>query len=398
VSVEARLDALWAVRRGPGGGADRPAFSSAEAEAMRLVAGWAEAAGLVPGIDSFGNLWALPPGDGPVVTSGSHVDTVPDGGRLDGALGTVLALAAAARVEGAGVLVCAAEESPRFGAGTLGSRALWGELSVEGLRDAAGVAASAARAEYLDALGDLPRVTPALERVVAHVEVHVEQRRWLAGRGVRLGVARGIAGAMRFGIEIAGAAGHAGEVPMTARRDALAAGAELVLAAEAAALAEPGCVATVGALEVQPGAGSVIPGRVVASLDVRAEEADAIERVVASVAAAGTRTDARRGTVTTWSRHSRTEPVPLSAPLRRAALAAAARRGAAAMETLSGAGHDVGSLAARVPGALLLVPLVEGESHTPVEVVRAEDVSLALEVLCDVLAEARSRPLSPTRS
>ena len=99
-------------------------------------------------------------------------------------------------------------------------------------------------------------MAPALERVAAHVEVHVEQRRSLAARGVRLGVARGIFGAHRFALEVTGAAGHAGELPMDERRDALAAAAEIVLAAEAAALAEPGCVATVGSLAVRPGRGA----------------------------------------------------------------------------------------------------------------------------------------------
>jgi acetylornithine deacetylase/succinyl-diaminopimelate desuccinylase-like protein len=94
--ITQRLQELWTIAQGPGGGADRPAYSSAEAQAMLLVAGWARDHGLEPGIDAHGNLWALPgwvgPNDGPVVTSGSHVDTVPDGGRYDGALGTVLGL------------------------------------------------------------------------------------------------------------------------------------------------------------------------------------------------------------------------------------------------------------------------------------------------------------------
>ncbi len=91
--VAARLQELWQIAHGPDGGADRPAYSPAEAEAMALVAQWAREAGLQPGLDSHGNLWALPRGwDGPLVTAGSHVDTVPDGGRYDGALGTVLGL------------------------------------------------------------------------------------------------------------------------------------------------------------------------------------------------------------------------------------------------------------------------------------------------------------------
>src|SRR3954447_19677759 len=135
--IAAHLDALWDIAQAPGGGADRPAWSPAEAAAMRLVAEWARAAGLEPALDAHGNLWALPAGDGPVATSGSHVDTVPAGGRYDGALGTVLALDAAPALERArgpaaaldtGVLTCAAEEAPRFGAGTLVSRLLTGAL------------------------------------------------------------------------------------------------------------------------------------------------------------------------------------------------------------------------------------------------------------------------------
>src|SRR3954452_2327605 len=149
--IAARLDALWQIAQALGGGADRPAWAPAEAAAMRLVAGWAREAGLEPALDAHGNLWALPPGDGPAATSGSHVDTVPAGGRYDGALGTVLALEAAEAL-GTGVLTCAAEEAPRFGAGTLGSRPLTGALEdseLESIADAEGVTAAAARAAFL---------------------------------------------------------------------------------------------------------------------------------------------------------------------------------------------------------------------------------------------------------
>src|SRR3954452_1747922 len=180
--IAARLDALWDVAQAPGGGADRPAWSPAEAAAMRLVAGWAADAGLEPALDAHGNLWALPPGGGPVATSGSHVDTVPARGRHDGALGTVLALEAAAALDGgAGVLTCAAEEAPRFAAGTLGSRLLTGaldEAALDDMRDAAGTTAAAARAGFLAELDDLPRLPGAspLDRLRAHAEVHIEPR------------------------------------------------------------------------------------------------------------------------------------------------------------------------------------------------------------------------------
>src|SRR4051794_28949492 len=142
--IAAHLDALWDIAQAPGGGADRPAWWRAEAGAVRRAAEWARAAGLDPALDARGTLWALPAGDGPVATSGSHVDTVPAGGRYDGALGTVLALEAAAAL-GTGVLTCAAEEAPRFGAGALGSRPLTrarDESELESIADADGVTAA----------------------------------------------------------------------------------------------------------------------------------------------------------------------------------------------------------------------------------------------------------------
>ncbi|MGB9182852.1 MAG: hypothetical protein WCB67_02220, partial [Solirubrobacteraceae bacterium] len=186
--IAGRLDALWEIARGPRGGADRPAFSAFEAQAMRLVAGWAREASLEPALDRFGNLWALPTAvSGPVVTAGSHVDTVPDGGRYDGALGTVLGLELAEQVPACGLLVCVAEEAPRFGAGTIGSRLLAGTLTradLDAFRDEGDVSAADAQASFLEALSDLPRCEPAPERVRAHAEIHVAQRRALREIGV----------------------------------------------------------------------------------------------------------------------------------------------------------------------------------------------------------------------
>ena len=243
--IERRLDQLWEIAHGPGGGADRPAYSEAEAEAMRLVAGWATELDLEPAIDPHGNLWALPPGDGPAVTAGSHVDSVPDGGRYDGALGTVLGLELAASLArhagapAAGVLICAAEEAPRFGAGTIGSRLLTGALAhdaLQELHDAEGITAADALAGYLAALEDLPRVArPPVQRLLAHAEIHVGLRFGPS----EIGVVTHVASPRRLEITVTGESGHAGEVSMDERRDALAAAAEIVLAVERCARAEP---------------------------------------------------------------------------------------------------------------------------------------------------------------
>ncbi len=392
--IASRLESLWRIAHGPGGGADRPAYSAAEAEAMMLVAGWARDAGLAPGIDRFGNLWALPDGaQRPVVTSGSHVDTVPDGGRYDGALGTVLALELADSMPGAGLLVCAAEEAPRFGAGTVGSRLLVGTLpesSLDLLRDAGGVTAADARDDYLRALADLPRVEPAVERLQAHAEVHVAQRRALR----ELGIVTRVASPRRSQIELVGEAGHSGEVSMENRHDALAAAGEVVLAVERAARDEPPeTVATIGTLTVAPGALSVIPERVVLGLDARGIDSASLDRLDAHIRAAVSEIAARRSVEASIRVVRSGEPVTLDRGLVQAALDAARRNRIPATETWSGAGHDAQHLAALVPTLLVFVPLEGGESHTPLEGADPGDIANAAAVVGEVMAAVAAQPL-----
>src|ERR1700759_3998139 len=387
--IERRLQALWEIALGPEGGADRPAYSPAEAEAMLLVAGWASEQGLEPGVDRYGNLWALPPDwNGPIVTSGSHVDTVPDGGRYDGALGTVLGLEVAAELgAGAGLLICAAEAAPRFGPGTMGSRQMVGTLSEQDLahlQDAAGVSAADARAAYLDELSDLPRVAPPLQRLRAHAEVHVAQRRALR----ELGVVAAVASPRRFAVHLDGQAGHSGEVSMADRRDALAAGAEVVLAVEAAARAEPAeTVATVGTLTVEPGAVSVIPGRVSLAVDVRGIDSASLSRVDAAIRAAVEEIADRRGVTAHLELVRAGEPVTMDAALGAASLQPSRRDGIPATETWSGAGHDAQHLTALVPALLLFVPLHGGESHTPQEGADMDEIVAAGRVMAAGLGE-----------
>ena len=397
--IGARLDALWDVARGPGGGADRPAWSPAEARAMRLVAGWAADAGVRPALDRHGNLWALPDAGGPLVSSGSHVDTVPDGGRHDGALGTVLALEAAVALGATrpvAVLVCAAEEAPRFGAGTLGSRLLTGALDerdLDGMADAGGITAAAARAAFLAELDEVPRLDdPPLQRIAAHAEVHIEPRHELRRRGARLGVVGRIAAPHRHEITVEGEAGHAGEVAMDERRDALAAAAELVLAVEEAARDAagrwPATVATVGRLDARPGAISVIPARVTLGVDIRGIEAEAITAVEAALERAADGLAARRGVRVERRLLRGGDPIVLDERLAGLALEAGRRRDLAPVRTHSGAGHDAGHLAAACPAALLFVPLAGGQSHTPEEHADPADVEAAGRVLIDLLRSA----------
>ncbi len=355
---------------------------------MLLVAGWAREQALEPGIDAHGNLWALPAGwTGRVVTAGSHVDTVPDGGRYDGALGTVLGLELAADLRDghAGVLICAAEEAPRFGAGTVGSRLLVGSLSpadLNELHDAAGISAADAQRAYMEELGELPRVTPPVDRLRAHAEVHVAQRRALR----ELGVVTMVASPRRFAVAIVGEAGHSGEVSMDERRDALVAAAEVVLAVEMAARAEPAeTVATVGTIEVSPGALSVIPGRARLGIDVRGISSASLDHLESAIRAAVAEIAERRSVTAEVELLRGGQPVAMDPALAAAALSAARELGIPAQETWSGAGHDAQHLTAIVPALLLFVPLHGGESHTPQEDAEMDEIVQAASVMASVL-------------
>lgn len=401
--VHERIEELFALAPGENGGATRPAFSQSEARAMLLVAGWAREAGLEPGVDPHGNLWCLPPGDAPCVTSGSHVDTVPDGGPYDGPLGTVLAVEAAARVGGdRGVLVCAAEEASRFGAGTLGSRSMTGKLSEEDLsrlRDAAGLDALTARDEYLAALGDLPRLERApVERISSHVEVHIEQRADLRERGVSLGVATTVAGPVRHRLRFIGEVGHAGETPAAERHDALCAAAGTVLLAETLGRRHaPETTATAGTLDLHPNSLTSIPGTVELGVDIRGVRPGMARRLLGELLRGAREAAKKRGVHLEDRPLSASEPTEMDGAMVAAVEGACTRLGVRCGRCVSFAGHDAQHLAAVAPAALVFVASENGVSHAPGEAVSEEDVEEALEVLCALVEDLQGEPSGAIR-
>ena len=378
--VLVRLERLYEL--GGGAGANRPGLSRSEQEAHDLVAGWLEEDGFRVERDPVGNLVGRLPGarpELPDVWTGSHLDSVPDGGRYDGALGVVAGLEAAARAAAAGalertlaVVAFRDEEGCRFGRGLFGSRALCGLLAPDDLdqRDAAGLTVR----EALAALG-LAAPDPAgwlAPPPAAFVELHVEQGAVLAARGAPLGVATAIVGVARGTAEFSGLARHAGTTPMDAREDALVAAAEFVLRLRDAARSVDGAVATVGRIEVEPGAVNVVPARARVSVDVRAPDRARLDAVLAAVPEADVHV---------------TEPVPLGAAPTEALREAIADAGLPVEELASGAGHDAMVLAAAgVPTGLLFVrSLAGGASHCPEEETSAGDVALAADVLAGAL-------------
>jgi len=330
-----RLDELYAIGGGPG--ANRIGGSPEEDRAHELAAGWMRHAGLAVEVDNAGNLIGRT--DDADVWTGSHLDSVPQGGKFDGALGVVAALEAVERVGRGAVVVFRDEER-----GCVGSRALVKS-------------------------GALPR---------AFLELHIEQGPVLAERGAPLGVVTNVVGIVRGTRVFEGAAGHAGTVPMSARRDALAAAAEYVLRVRDTAAAIDGAVATVGRLDVEPGAENVIPARVSLAVDARAPDRERLDRLFAELE---------------LEPDYLVEPVSMAAAPRAALRAELEARALPIVELQSGAGHDAAVLAAAgvSSGVLFVRSLNGGVSHSPEEHSAPEDVDLAVEVLSGALARLSAR-------
>ena len=367
-------------------------------EAVGLVRGWMEEAGLLTRLDAVGNLVGRREGrrpGAPALLLGSHLDTVIDAGRFDGVLGVLLALAVVEELQARGrrpafaleVVAFADEEGVRFPCALTGSRAMAGTLdpAVLGLTDRDGTTL----AEALRACGFDPDGLAACARrpgeILGFLEAHIEQGPVLEQEGVALGLVRAIAGATRLEVQVEGRAGHAGTVPMRLRRDALAGAAEMVLAVERLARGTEELVATVGRLEVLPGAVNTIPGRVRFTIDLRSPEDGERTRVLADLEARLEEIACGRGlalqVVTTHeARAVRSDPKLLDALAR-----AQARLGLPERRLVSGAGHDAMAIAAIAPVAMLFVRCRGGISHDPAEYAAPADIEAALAVLVETL-------------
>ena len=337
-------------------------------EAMRranaLVGGWMQEAGLTVREDEVGNLIGRR-GEGRPFVLGSHLDTVRNAGRYDGPLGVVVALAVLERgfprvpVE---VVGFADEEGVRFGTAYLGSAAMTGRFDPSWLArvDEDGVA-----------LADLVARPPAAPAAppLGYVEVHIEQGPELERLGEPLGVVTAIAGQSHAAVTFVGEAGHAGTVPMGARRDALAGAAEWMLEVERA-----GPVATVGELRVDPGVRNVIPGQVTMTLDLRDPSDDVRRAAVAELSSRAEDIAARRRLGLRWEDRADMPAIPMDERL-------TALLGDDLPHLVSGAGHDAGMMASVAPAAMLFVRCRGGISHHPDESVEEADVAAALDAL-----------------
>lgn len=388
--ILARCDALAALTEIPGQ-VCRTYLSPPHAEANRVVGAWMAEAGLTPRVDAVGNLIGIHRSANPsakTLVLGSHLDTVRDAGKYDGILGVILALAVAERLRevdlpfSLAVVGFAEEEGVRFCTALIGSRAFSGSFEAGWLarRDADGVSLEDAMRGFGLEPAQVGAAAMPPEEILGYLEVHIEQGPVLEAKGLPVGVVSAICGATRKRYRLAGAAGHAGTVPMELRRDALAGAAEIILAVERIAKAA-GVVATVGCLDVAPGAINVIPGAVRFTLDLRAAEDARRVAACAEVDAEIARVAAARGLAVEAETLHDAPSAPCD-PALRAAFAAAVSAEGLAVETLaSGAGHDAMAVAAIAPSAMVFVRCAGGISHSPAEAVTADDVAVAARVL-----------------
>lgn len=367
----------------------------------RLLRQWMEEAGMRVRVDAAGNVrgvFSAATEPSRRLLLGSHLDTVPNAGAFDGVLGVILAIALVDFLKGRKlpfsieVAAFSEEEGVRFGLPFIGSRALVGSVDSQLLtrRDPAGVSvAEAIRGFGLDP-EDL-REAVLDDRVFGYVEFHIEQGPVLESLNLPLAVVTSIVGQSRLNVTFRGQANHAGTTPMRLRRDALAAAAVWLSIVERHALATPGLVATVGSVEVHPGAANCIAGEVRLSLDVRHSD-DATRRGSVTGLVEGARGIAQdRGIALEWTQHLDQPAVPCDPCLVEALTQAVNVAGFPLHKMASGAGHDAMILASRVPVAMLFVRSPGGLSHHPDEAVHAADVEAALAVGTALLAELERR-------
>ncbi|WP_067936679.1 Zn-dependent hydrolase [Alicyclobacillus kakegawensis] len=379
----------------------RRSFTSIYQAARQWLVNQMGDCGLQVSIDAAGNLIGRLEGTEPglpALMTGSHIDTVENGGRFDGTVGFVAGLEVIRALADAGmrprhaieVVDFLAEEPSAFGLSTVGSRGMAGRLTADMLqsRDSSG----RTLLEAIREMGGRPEVLTSPLRqpgeIAAFLEMHIEQGPVLENRRLDVGVVTGIAGIHRHRIRVDGLQGHAGTVPMDLRRDALVAAARMVDAVRniAKSRTEQGwCVATVGELTVEPNHANVIPGRVTFTLEIRAleprvleETSDVMQRVIAQIAH-------EENCEVVIIPISQSTPVLSHEPLMQAIEASADELGYAHTRLPSGAGHDAAQMASLVPMAMIFIPCRGGISHHPEEFATYEQIARGIEVLGETI-------------
>jgi allantoate deiminase len=391
-----RLAALSEIGLTPDNGSYRIGFSREEKEAKELVIKWMEEAGLKVTVDGAGNVFGRLEGknpDHPALLSGSHVDSVPNGGHFDGPLGVLAALEVVEAWKQTGyvpersyeVVIFTDEEGGRFNGGFSGSAAMIGEANKDEFMQKIDIHG----APFEKVLEDIGLSVDSffaskrdLSKVEAFVEIHIEQGKRLERANNPVGIVTGIAGPCWLKMTFTGVAGHAGNTPMDDRRDALVAASQFIH--EVQALPEQvssSAVATVGKVEVFPNGANVIPGQVRLTVDIRDIKKETRDRLVELVIDKG-ETICKAHTIEfSWEESFREAPVPISSEMQQKIAESVKAQGIEPVYLPSGAGHDAMIVGHKLPVAMLFVQSKDGISHNPAEWSALSDCVQAVHVL-----------------
>jgi hydantoinase/carbamoylase family amidase len=393
--VQTQLEALSKIGRQPTGGVTRYTFSAEHLQATHQVADWMNAAGLSVGFDRWGNLIGHTAQPGRMVLSGSHLDSVPNGGNYDGVLGVIAALEAATLIlqrgvpvrNPLGVISFIEEEGARFH-GLMGSKLAVGKMSeaeIAAMQDRAGI-------RYVDALKDVKFSYPLSDLdyqtgIDSFLELHIEQGKRLETAGIPIGVVTSIAGPTFMQVTITGQADHAGATEYEDRHDSLLAAAEFIVALREMAVRRftgRGHM-TVGRIEVQPNVTNVVAGKAIFSVDYRAADTRTGEEMTAGI-------QELLREIAIWQRVEfetaimhQTTPVPAADRLRKAYEQGAKDAGVPYQNVVSWAAHDAMNMASVSDAAMIFIPCRDGRSHTPEEYAKPEDIAAGIAVLANAM-------------
>jgi beta-ureidopropionase / N-carbamoyl-L-amino-acid hydrolase len=372
-----------------GTGVARMAFSEPDIAARAWLATRMQEAGLEAVVDACGNLFGLPPGDAPCLLVGSHSDTQPLGGWLDGAYGVVCGLELArAALEAGGpriAVVSFQDEEGRFG-GLAGSTVWSGQMTLteaDAQTDADGVTFAEAR-KGVAAIAPPGDVPPA--RFSGFIEAHIEQGPALEAAGLSIGIVEAIVGVRRWTFGFVGETNHAGTTPMALRRDAVQALGQYIheLNGVFAPLVTERTVWTLGRITVEPNAPSIVPGHATVSVQMRDAETSRLGAMAEAAHDLARRIAAERELELTAEPGLALEPAPMDAGLVATLCSAADEVVPGRWQRMpSGALHDASNVAAVLPSAMLFVPSIGGISHNPSEDTARADLVTGLKVLAD---------------
>ena len=377
-------------RTGDADGAQRLCWGEGWRKARDFLGELLGEIGLEPEVDEAGNAWAYLPGEAePALAVGSHLDSVPNGGWLDGALGVMGALGVLRAWSGAegrpprtiALVDWADEEGARFGRSLFGSSAAAGTFDPAELanaRDSDGRRAPGVLAENGVDVERVLECRSRLERIGSYLELHIEQGPVLEAEGIRAAAVSGCAGVERVRFIIRGRVAHAGTTPMDARHDPGLVAAATALRVEEIARAEGG-VGTVGGVTFEPGIPTAVPGVVSMLVDLRHREADTLARMLESAREAVRSSSTERGCEVDEEPVWRIEPISFDPELVGLARDACEQVTGTAYELSSGALHDAASMAPHVPTAMIFSPSIEGISHAREEDTAEPDLAAAIE-------------------